>query len=71
VITLSTTGRRERLAGGAGVGSRRSALRAALPALRCHGHHCSLGAFRAGHVVTDFTLRHARVVRITVGRVID
>jgi hypothetical protein len=71
VITLSTTSRHERLAGGVGVGSRRSKLRAALPALRCQAGHCTMGRVRAGRVVTDFTLRHGRVARITIGRVID
>lgn len=71
VITLTTKSKRERLAGGIGVGTTRAALQAAIPGLDCTGRHCTLGRFRAGRIVTEFTVRHGRVVRVTVGRVID
>ena len=73
VSQLESTDARDRTAGGAGVGVTEAQLRRALPGLVCESapRHCHLGQFRAGHVVTDFFLRHGRVWRLVVGRVLD
>jgi hypothetical protein len=76
VIALDTTSRKERFAGGVGVGSTRSTVKRRLRGVRCLVEftydHCFLGAFRPGRRVTDLAMdRRGRVARITVGIVID
>ncbi|MEZ5101853.1 MAG: hypothetical protein R3C15_19055 [Thermoleophilia bacterium] len=72
---VSTSGVRERTAKGAGVGSTEARLKAAHPALVCETfvgtRSCHLGSFLPGKRVTDFLLRKGKVVRVTVGVVID
>ncbi len=75
VTAVSTTGVAERTAGGIGVGSTESALRAGIPRVRCETfvgtRSCHVGRFEPGRTVTDFLLRNGRVARVTVGIVID
>jgi hypothetical protein len=75
VTAVWTTGRRERTASGVGVGSTEAEVRAGVRGVRCETvggfRSCSLGSFRPGARVTDFQLRAGRVVRVTVGLVID
>lgn len=75
VTAVSTSGVHERTAKGAGVGSTEAQLTAAHPALTCETivgtRSCHLGDFLPGQKVTDFLLRKGKVVRVTVGFVID
>ena len=76
VINLTTTSRNERTSGGIGVGSSERALAAKLTGERCVTElgyrHCYLGKWRAGYVVTDFSISKAgRVTQVTLGLVID
>jgi hypothetical protein len=75
VTSITTTGRHERTPSGIGVGSTEAALRAALPRAHCTTElgfrHCQLGRSEPGRRVTDFAIRNGKVVRVTVGFVID
>lgn len=73
---ISTTGRSERTARGAGVGSTEDQVRRLVRGVRCETisrvRTCHLGAFQPGRTVTDFLIgRRGRVSRVTVGVVID
>ncbi len=75
VTAVSTRSRAQRTAGGVGVGSTEAALKAAIPTVKCTTssgfRSCTLGAFEAGKIVTDFTIRNGKVSRVLVGFVID
>jgi hypothetical protein len=75
VTAIDTTGRHERTARGVGVGSSERTVRSKVAHVRCETiagvRSCHVGAFRAGRRVTDFLIRRGRVVRVTVGFVID
>ena len=75
VTYVSTTRRSERTRSGLGVGSSERQLRRGLRGIRCEReagfHHCYVGSLRPGRRVTDFVLRTSRVVRVSVGIVID
>jgi hypothetical protein len=75
VSSVSTTGRGDRTARNVGVGSRESTVKQRVRGVRCETlggvRSCHTGAFNPGEIVTDFMLRRGRVVRVTVGRVID
>ncbi len=75
VSTVSTTGRGDRTARGVGVGSTERAVRRRVRGVRCETfggtRSCHTGRFTAGEIITDFLLRRGKVVRVTVGRVID
>jgi hypothetical protein len=75
VTAVDTTGRHERTSRGVGVGSTERTVRRNVPHVRCETiaavRSCHVGSFRAGHRVTDFLVRRGRVVRVTVGFVID
>src|SRR5690242_16487034 len=75
VTSVSTTGRGDRTARGVGVGSRESTVRRRVRGVRCETvagtRSCHTHRFRIGEVVTAFLIRHGRVTRVTVGRVID
>lgn len=76
VFSISTTGRTQRTVRGVGVGSSEAAVRTLVRGARCRiefGYrHCFVGAQLAGRIVTDFSIgRSGRVLRVTVGRVID
>jgi hypothetical protein len=75
VTSVSTTGRGDRTARGVGVGSRESTVRRRVRGVRCETvagtRSCHTHRFRIGEVITDFLIKHGRVTRVTVGRVID
>jgi hypothetical protein len=75
VTAIDTTGRHERTRRGVGVGSTERSVRSKVAHVRCETiagtRSCHVGAFLAGRRVTDFLLRGGRVVRVTVGFVID
>ena len=75
VTAIDTTGRHERTSRGVGVGSTERTVRSKVAHVRCETisgiRSCHVGAFRAGRRVTDFLMRRGRVVRVTVGFVID
>ena len=74
VTQVETTLRSQRVRG-AGVGSTRAQVRAAVKGVRCEGPvaagHCYLGKFIPGAHVTDFFFRNGKVTRVIVGIVID
>jgi hypothetical protein len=75
VSSVSTTGRGDRTARNVGVGSSEATVKARVKGVKCETlggvRSCHTGEFNPGEVVTDFMLRQGRVVRVTVGRVID
>lgn len=75
VTAVATTGRRERTSRGIGVGSTEAEVRARVRGVRCETfaaiRSCTVGSLAPGKRVTDFLLRNGRVVRVTVGIVID
>jgi hypothetical protein len=72
---LLTKSVRERTASGVGVGSTLSRLRSGLKGEICRRefgiHHCWIGIWRPGHVISDFRIYHGRVSWISIGYVID
>lgn len=74
VTAVTTTSRSER-AGSVGVGSSETQVISSIPAARCLTesgyHHCYVGNWKPGRIVTDFALRRGRVTRVTVGYVVD
>ena len=74
VTSVTTTGRGDRTPGGVGVGST-EAQADRIRGVRCEtiggARTCHTGNFRPGRRVTDFHIRRGRVVRVTVGIVID
>ena len=75
VTAVWTTGKKERTARGVGVGSTRAQVLRLVPGARCETTagfaHCFVGSFEPGKRVTDFILDRGRVIRVTVGFVID
>lgn len=76
VTTVSTRSRAERTAAGVGVRSTKRTVRSRVPNVRClvefNYDHCFVGRWRAGEVVTDFSIdSRGRVSRVTLGRVLD
>jgi hypothetical protein len=77
VTSISTSGRGERTARGAGVGSSEGFVRRKVGRVRCESfadagfRSCHVGSFTPGRRVTDFIIRRGRVARVTVGYVID
>jgi hypothetical protein len=75
VTSVQATGREQRTAEGVGVGSPERRVRATLPRARCRTElglrACVLGVLRPGRKATAFVIRRGRVVRVTVGIVID
>lgn len=75
VTSVVTTGLGDRTAKGVGVGSSEATVRAKVPGVRCEtisgSRSCHTHTFTAGRRVTDFFLRRGKVVRVTVGFVID
>ena len=75
VSSVTTTGLGDRTAQGIGVGSTEAAVRAKVGGVRCEtisgSHSCHTHSFRAGQRVTDFFFRRGKVVRVSLGVVID
>lgn len=75
VSAVSITGRTDLTASGVGVGSTEQQVKHGVPGVRCTtsggARSCHVGSFKPGGRVTDFLLRHGRVIRITIGFVID
>jgi hypothetical protein len=75
VTEVSTTDPRERTRAGVGVGSTERQVLRKVPHVRCRTEqrrrHCLVGAFKPGHVVTDFSVRGGRVKLVTLGLVLD
>jgi outer membrane protein assembly factor BamE (lipoprotein component of BamABCDE complex) len=75
VTALRTRNSSERTSAGVGVGSRESDVRTKVPKVKCANevgfHHCYVGIFKPGHVITDFLIRKGRVSLVVVGRVLD
>jgi hypothetical protein len=75
VSSVSTVGRGDRTRRNVGVGSSEATVKARVAGVKSETlggvRSCHTGEFNPGEVVTDFMLREGRVVRVTVGRVID
>lgn len=75
VTSVITTGLGDRTSKGVGVGSSERSVRANVSGVRCEtiagSRSCHTHAFLPGRRVTDFFLRGGKVVRVTVGFVID
>ena len=75
VTSVSTTRRGERTRSGIGVGSSERRLRRKMRGVRCatelRVRRCTLGRLLPGRRVTDFLIRRGRVVRVSIGLVID
>ena len=72
--SITTTVRTDRVAG-VGVGSTEVQVARSVRGVRCltegRYHHCYVGTWQPGHIVTDFALRGDRVARVTVGFVFN
>jgi hypothetical protein len=75
VVTLTTKSKLERTASGVGVASTLAQLRSGLNGETCRRelgiHHCWIGRWKPGKVVSDFFLVHGLVSKITIGYVLD
>jgi hypothetical protein len=75
VTGVSLTGKGDRTKKGAGVGTTEKRLKQLHPGLKCETivgtRSCHTGSFTPGQIVTDFQIRKGKVVRVSVGRVID
>ncbi|HWI71703.1 MAG TPA: hypothetical protein VNT55_07090 [Baekduia sp.] len=71
VFRITTTDRRQKTAAGIGVGSSRATVARKISGVRCTARACVVGQERPGRRVTQFALRDGRVVRVTLGFVID
>ena len=75
VTNLMTSSKLERTLIGVGVGSTLTKLRTSLKGETCKKefgvHHCWIGSWEPGRIVSDFRLVHDRVSVVTVGYVFD
>ena len=75
VTAVFLTGRGDRTRRGVGVGSSERAVRNRVPGVRCDSisgtRSCHTNEFAPGQRVTDFRIRNGKVVRVSVGFVID
>jgi hypothetical protein len=75
VSSIDTTGLGDRTARGIGVGSTERAVRRRVPGVTCAtiagSRSCHTGAFEPGKRITDFHIRNKKVIRVTVGVVVD
>src|SRR5262245_61971482 len=72
--TVTTIAPSQRVVG-VGVGSTEAQVARSVRGVRCvtegSYHHCYVGTWKPGHIVTDFALRNGRVMRVTVGIILD
>ena len=75
VTAINTTGLGDRTAKGVGVGSTEKAVKSRVPGVKCETfdtvRSCHTGTGNPGERITDFFLKNGKVVRVTVGIVID
>jgi hypothetical protein len=75
VTSVSTDGLGDRTAKGVGVGSTEAAVKAKVPGVTCEtivgSRSCHTHDFLPGRRVTDFLIRRGRVLRVSIGIVID
>jgi hypothetical protein len=75
VTSVSTTGLGDRTSRGVGVRSTERTVRRKVAGVTCETsggfRSCHTGSFLPGKRVTDFSIKHKRVTRVTVGVVID
>lgn len=75
LTSVSTTRTTERTTSGIGAGSTEAQVKARVKGVKCKTQsgfrHCYVGAFTAGHRVTDFAIKRGKVYRVDVGTVID
>jgi hypothetical protein len=71
VFSVTTTDRRQKTAGGVGVGSSRASVTRKVSGARCTARACVVGQELAGRRVTRFSLSKGRVTRVTLGFVVD
>jgi hypothetical protein len=75
VSQVATTSSADRTPRGVGVGSTMADVLARVRGAKCVkdsvSAHCYVGKWVAGGGITDFSLKHGRVVRIVIGRLLD
>jgi hypothetical protein len=75
VTGVAITGQTDKTPSGVGVGSTETAVKKGVKGVACHTaagtRSCDVGKLLPGHRVTDFLLKAGKVVRVTVGFVID
>ncbi|HEX8068173.1 MAG TPA: hypothetical protein VF520_16780 [Thermoleophilaceae bacterium] len=75
VTSATTVGTGDRTAKGIGVGSTEKSVKKKVPGVKCETsvgvRSCHTNEFEPGQRVTDFVLKSGRVVRVTVGIVVD
>jgi hypothetical protein len=75
VTSVTTTGLGDRTAKGVGVGSTEAAVKKLVPGVTCEtvagARSCHTNDFLPGKRVTDFFLKKGKVVRVSVGIVVD
>jgi hypothetical protein len=75
VTSVTTTGLGDRTAKGVGIGSPEAAVKRHVPGVTCEtiagARSCHTNDFLPGRRVTDFFLKKGKVVRVSVGIVID
>jgi hypothetical protein len=75
VTAVAVNGQTDKTPSGVGVGSTEAAVKSGVKGVSCHTvtgvRSCDVGKPLPGHKVTDFLLKAGKVVRVTIGFVID